>query len=692
MRDGAWIGRYWSPIGRAEIQTVVRGTVEQNAAFNLSLNGQRVTNAWTVIKVDPAAPAAAGSAAVEVHLRHGQLPLEVVLFTLADGTGLFTRRLTLRNTGSEPVALTGLEVWAGRVFPHQFGGRYWGLKGYYATAHGDYAIGYFVDNRHSNEGHFEWRPLEEGKPFELAETGGQSGWGHPVLYLRDGKAGNIFVVQLAWSGNWRMRADLTEGSVRVGIGPAGPETLRVLAPGEEVRTPEVHFGGLAGDLSEMAQALHAHQRRSVRPAWDAARCGLVSYNHWSYMNHEMSEERLIREIDIAAELGADIFTIDAGWYGNLGETWRITGSWRTGTRLPNGLAPIFAYARKKGLKCGLWLWIEAASEDSPIIREHPDWLLTVDGKRLNNHLDLSKPQVAAWVESEIERVVTEYGIDLLRLDYNTAPGKGGTHERLGLPEQTIWRHYEAMYGIWERVRQRHPALILENCAGGGGRTDLGMVSRFDFTWFSDYVVAPRAVRMQQGMMLALPPERLARLTGVVMNGHLGGDLDLQVRMNMLLGNPCISGVWPTMEDKNPMAFARIRRGVEFFKRHVRPLADTFRVYHHTEPPAGEPAADWQPEGWCVFEYALPDASKSIGALFRLAGAATPEYRLAFRGVRRDRAYRVSLDNTGESFTVTGRELVEAGVLVRLHRPMTSELITAEELPAGERSIEQGSTN
>jgi len=687
LRDGAWIARYWSPIGRPEINPVCRGDAKANAAFGLSIDGAAVSNRWAVVKMvvrsgDAAQPmegkvrTLTDGMHAEVVLRHAEQPVEVAVHTLADGTGLFTRWLTLRNTGTAPWALSALEVWSGRVFPCQFGDRYWGENSKYFTAHGDYEIGSFIDNRHSNEGHFEWRPLGDA-PFELSETSGKSGWGHPILYLRDGKAGNIFVMQLAWSGNWRLRAAMVDGRVHAGIGPFGPGNLRVVAPGESIRTPEVHFGGMAGDLSEMAQALHAHQRRSVLPAWDADRCGLISYNHWSYMNHEMSEERLIREIDIAADLGAEVFTIDAGWYGNLGEDWHVTGNWHPGNRLPNGLAPVFAHARKRGLKCGLWFWIEAASENSPIIRAHPDWLIDVAGKRMNNHLDLSKPEVAAWVESEIERAIGEYGIDLFRLDYNTYPGKGGTHLRDGLDEQTIWRHYEVMYGIWERVRQRHPKLILENCAGGGGRTDLGMVSRTDFTWFSDYALAPRAVRMQQGIMLALPPERLARFTGVVMNGHLGGDLDMQLRMNMLLGNPCVSGVWPTLAEKNPAAFERLRRSVNFFKRHVRPLINTCRVYHHTEPPSGEPVTDWQPEGWCVFEYAAPDASKAIGALFRLAGQAEPEYRFVFRGLRRDRVYRVQLDNTGESFTASGRELVETGILVRLSRPMTSELITAE---------------
>ena len=95
-----------------------------------------------------------------------------------------------------------------------------------------------------------------------------------------------------------------------------------------------------------------------------------------------------------------------------------------------------------------------------------------------------------------------------------------------------------------------------------------------------------------------------------------------------------------------------------------------------EPPTGEPVTDWQPEGWCVLEYAAPDASQAVGAVFRLTGAAEPEYRVKFRGLSRACTYRVCMENTGETFTATGRELVETGILVRLNSPMTSELATA----------------
>jgi len=352
----------------------------------------------------------------------------------------------------------------------------------------------------------------------------------------------------------------------------------------------------------------------------------------------------------------------------------VTGDWRPGGRLPNGLKPIFDHAKSRGLKCGLWVWIEAATENSKIITEHPNWLLHRDGKALNQLLDLAKPEVAEWVESEIARIVTEYEIDLFRLDYNCRPGEGGYNLRNGHMENSIWRHYEAMYGIWQRTRERFPHLILENCAGGGGRTDLGMLSQMHFTWFSDYCLAPRTVRMQNGMLLALAPELLARAYGVIMSAHLGGDIDIQLRMNFMLGNPCMSGLWPKPEDATPPAKQKVLNAVEFFKTHVRPMIRQCRVFHHTPEIRGQ-----EPGGWCVLEYATPDASKAIIGAFRLAGEADQQRTIQPRGLSREKSYTLWLDNSRERIEITGRELVDIGVPVRLSSPMTSELLIIEQV-------------
>ncbi len=593
---------------------------------------------------------------------------------------ILTRWLELTNTSGRAAALGALWVWSGRVFPIQAGDREWTNVPFFTTVHSPYSLGYFAKNRGFMEGDFQWRPLG-AETVEIGQDVGRSGWGHPLAYLRDEAAGQMFFVQLAWSGNWAIRVVPREADrpgqpqLYVQAGPVAPGPMRVLDPGESILTPAVHFGCLNGDLTDMVQALHQHQRRSVVLMPPVGKKCLISLNHAGHdIEENLSEVNLRKQIEVAAEIGAEVFTIDACWNGEPGQHWGLTtGDWRPGGRLPNGLEPIFAYARSKGLKCGLWCWIEAAHEKSQLIGDHPDWLLQRDGKQMNNQLDLSKPEVAEWMESEIVRLVDRYQLDLFRIDYNASPGEGGYHLRHGFTENTIWRHYEALYAIWERVRQRFPDLLIENCAGGGGRTDLGMMSRTHYTWISDYNVMPRSARTLSTMMFALAPELTVRLAGTAMDSHVGGSLDLQLRVAILSGNPVITGLWVDQDEMSVELRDRIRHALALFRRHVRPLIADCRVYHHTPIPAGD-----QPEGWCVLEYAAPDRARAVAGLFRLAGPADADWTLRFRGLCRTRNYRVRYDNSGEEMLRSGMDLMERGVVVRLSHPMSSELLLIEE--------------
>lgn len=493
-------------------------------------------------------------------------------------------------------------------------------------------------------------------------------------------------MQLAWSGSWAIRVNPRgnwerfgkprEETITIQVGPAIAAPMRIISPGETIRTPSVHIGTVAGDLDQMVQELHRHQRRSVFPEPPKGRAQLVTYNHWSHMSHEMNETALKEQIDIAVDIGADVFTIDAGWWGEPGEAWTTKlGTWRPGGRLPNGFGPVFDYARSRGLMCGLWCWIEAATADTELISEHPDWLIRRDGKPVSSNLDLAKPVVAEWVESQIVRIIEDYGLDLFRLDYNAYPGEGGTNPRDGFDENSIFRHYEAMYGIWERVRERFPNLVLENCAGGGARTDLGMLSRFHCTWISDYTLAPRTIRIQNGMTMALAPEVIARLAGSAMNAHTMGDLDLQLRMNILHGYPCISGLWPNSEQPNHDARRQVIHALDLFRREIRPLLPTCKVYHHTPVLPGE-----EPTGHCVIEYASTDGRKAVVAVFRLIGDREDEYRLHPRGLRRDLTYAVYFDNRRETVTMAGTGLIDNGLRIPLTGALTSELLVIKEMP------------
>lgn len=103
------------------------------------------------------------------------------------------------------------------------------------------------------------------------------------------------------------------------------------------------------------------------------------YNTWGMQREEASKiedvlglityERMFKEIDYAAELGVDIFVLDAGWEDGWG-VWKPHSE-----RLKDGLQPILRRLQEKGLTMGLWLSPLGISQDTERYRAHPEWII-----------------------------------------------------------------------------------------------------------------------------------------------------------------------------------------------------------------------------------------------------------------------------------------------------------------------------
>ena len=198
------------------------------------------------------------------------------------------------------------------------------------------------------------------------------------------------------------------------------------------------------------------------------------------------------------------------------------------------------------------------------------------------------------------------------------------------------------------------------------------MSRFHTTWISDDAQLPRSLAILNGMTLALPPELCNRISGY-MNGEelFYGDLDTQFRAP-LFGHPVLVGSAPSLEEMVPGFGARLRRSVEIYQQHIRPILATARVYHHT------PVIDFRnPRGYCVLEYASPDRARAVAGVFRLAGPGEEQYLFKPRGLDRGRRYRVLFDSTGESVDRSGLDLANEGLEIRLAGPLTSDLLIFE---------------
>ncbi len=684
--DGRLIGRYWSSVGfkkpEKDISKDIAVTYALSLqAFDLEMDGQALHFGWKWVKAYEEDSGSTDIRHAVIELSHKVRPVNIKVHTRLDGTPFIIRWIEVTNTSDKPSALSSISPWAGLIWHtpnHRHPFSVVGAREFVSNGNDSvFSMGSFIKRIWGTEGDFDWQSLPNGT-LRLEGIEGRSGHGCPFFIVRNEGTGEFFIGHLAWSGNWRIEftcnQDKGKGDEQLffKIGPYSPGPMRVLTPGETIKSPEVHLGLIQGDLDRCVQNLHNHIRCSVLPPQPEGRAQRIIYNHWGYMDDEVSEDFLKQEIDIAAEIGCELFEVDAGWFGDKNIGWGDTvGDWHTGNRLPNGLEPVFQYARKKGLLYGLWVEPERIGMASKIYKKHPDWVITRYGVPGNGELDLTKPEVASWVESEIVRLIRHYDLDLFRLDYNVSVFEGGQRSHEGFLENTIWRHYEVIYGIFDRLQKEFPKLLIENCSSGGGRNDLGMVSRSHTGWLSDWMVQPRSLKILNGMTIALPPEYCNRMAGALMSAYLKADLDFQLRVP-LFGHWSISGVSPSIKEINPIVKERITHHIKLYKDFIRPMLPTCRVFHHTPV-----LKSLEPEGWCVLEYASSDASRIIAGIFRLVGNGDEEYLFRPRGLDVSRQYKVTFDNKGKSIKGEGVELEQKGLVVRLGKPLTSELLLFE---------------
>jgi alpha-galactosidase len=682
FQQGQLRGRYWSATGTIKPERALEGRQDAfdllpAGAFSLQIDDSVLDRGWRWVAAHEIQRGPTEGRHVVVELAHATRPITVRVHTRFDGSPFLVRWLEIGNGAAQPVSLAGVAPFAGLL---------WWLQDYTGDLQADgplFSLGYYTQSAWDSEGDFAWEALRPGTKTVEGRMG-RSGHGRPSFVLRNLANGEVFVGELAWSSNWRYEVTVGQDEPRkntwlqVRIGPfAADPTLRVIDAGETITTPAVHIGHLHADLDGWVQAVHRHVRSRVLPPQLPGKHQLIEANHRGYISDHEDEEGIKREIDIAAAVGAELFVIDAGWYGREPNRWaRNVGDWHAGPWLPNDLQPIIEHAHQKGLLFGLWVEIESIGANSRLLEEHPDWVLTRHGQPVSGgrHLDVAKPEVAAWMEAELVRIISTYRLDHFRLDYNTLAQEGGTRIYGGFFENTLWRHAEAIWGIFARLRARFPQVLFENCASGGGRLDLGMLRYFQITEITDWMLAPRALKILNGLTLHLPPEICLRTVGTEVPDHdLYGDVAFQLRAS-LFGQPILRGIAPTLEQIGEPRRSMIVHALSLYKEFIRPILPDARVYHHTPILRLD---DAQP--WCVLEYAAPDGSCEVAGIFRLTAPDTGCYSYRPRGLRAGRRYRVQRDNTGEVLEIAGLELQREGIPICLESPLTSELLLIEAL-------------
>ncbi len=609
--------------------------------------------------------------------------LEILATDPASGLALCTRaqalpggslrvRHELTNTGTEPYLVDRLEV----ALP-------------VPTDHTEVLD---FTGRWARERVPQRRPLTDGT-WVREMRGGRSGHDGPLLSVLGTPGfgfgtGAVLGVHVAWSGNAVVRVErlATEPTTVLGGELLLPGEL-VLAPGEAYRTPWVHVLTAPDGLDSLAASAHRYQRslpahpRSPRP---------VNLNVWEavYFDHDLT--RLTELVALAAEVGAERFVLDDGWFRHRRDDDAGLGDWFVDEQVwPRGLAPLVDEVRRHGLVFGLWFEPEMVNPDSDLFRAHPDWVLSADGRlpRLQRNqlvLDLSRPEVVDYLLARIDTILSEYEIGYVKWDHNRALVEAGSAVHGGAP--AVHRHTQGFLTLWDELRRRHPAVEWEGCASGGGRIDLDLLSRCQRVWTSDMTDALARQPIQRWTTQLVAPEYLGAHVSANRSHQTGRVLPLDFRAaTALFGH---FGIEWDLTEATAAERAQLADWIALYKRH-RDLLHSGRVVRLDEPdPAlwthGVVAPDRRSA--LMARVQLDESARLLPCPLRVPGLdPTCRYRLRWAGPAPLLAPRVDglagqLDlgpAGGES--VSGAALATIGVPVPNARPETVTLVHVEAL-------------
>jgi len=453
--------------------------------------------------------------------------LEVTsVFRVFPGAGLQSWT-EVTNRGSEPLVVEALSSFAGSVLPAAAiaAARLWSA-----------ASGWLAENR------WQERPIRDLLPdvhiaahhqdprsryFESSSGSWSTGDRLPVAVL---VSADCFVGwQIENNGSWYW--ELTEHRAGLAVGLYGPTAeqhgaAQTVPPGATLRTVPVSVVVGRGGADEAFAAL-TRQRRALRATegreLPGAALPLIYNDFLNTLMGNPTTERVLPLVAAAADFGADVYCIDAGWYDQDGDWWTSVGEWEESRhRFPGGLREVTDAIRARGMVAGLWLEPEVIGVRSPLAERLPeDAFFQRNGVRVREqgryHLDLRSPAARRHLDDVVDRLVRDYGVGYLKLDYNIPSGAGTDLD--GTPGAGLLGHGRALLDWLDGVQDRHPGLLLENCASGAMRADYAMLARLHLQSTSDQqdpilaapiaAAAPASILPEQAGNWASPQPRMS---------------------------------------------------------------------------------------------------------------------------------------------------------------------------------------
>lgn len=560
---------------------------------------------------------------VELHLLYGVLEKEDII----------TRSVIIKNAGKAPVTVKKAQSACLDFF------------------HGDYDLIKFY-GRHAMERNMERMPVSHESTRIGSRRGTSSHQYNPGVILA-GKntnedSGSCYGMLFVYSGNFLVEAEKDQyDQTRIQMGLTDELFAYPLEAGAEFTAPEVILSYTNKGLSRLSQQYHRCIMNHICQGKYVHANRPVLINSWEAAYFDFTGDTIVELAKEAKALGIDMVVMDDGWFGKRNDDNSSLGDWYVNEeKLGGTLTKLIERVNAEGVKFGIWIEPEMVSEDSDLYREHPEWAITIPGRkpvRSRNQLvlDFSRKEVRDEIFKRICAVLDQGNVEYIKWDMNRSLADI-------YASNVTYDYVLGVYDFLEKLTNRYPDILIEGCSGGGGRFDAGMLYYTPQIWCSDNTDAINRTRIQYGTSFFYPVAAMGSHVSAVPNHQTGRVTSMHTR-----GVAAMSGTFGY--ELNPALLnakekAEIRAQLAQYREYQELIREG--DYYRLSNPFQDNFAAWM--------VVSDDRSKALVSVIRLTAEANPPAAyVTLKGMEEDAFYREK--TTGKVYP--GAALMEAGILL-----------------------------
>jgi len=469
--------------------------------------------------------------------------------------------------------------------------------------------------------------------------------------------GDCYGFHLIYSGNHCETAEVSSfGKLRLLTGINPREFSWKLEPGAQFQAPEAFMTYAPDGWGGMSRRMHAFIREHIVRGYWKNRPRPVLLNSWEACYFDISESRLLKLAKAGKDAGIELFVVDDGWFGSRDSDDAGLGDWFVNTdKLKGGLADLVRGINGLGMKFGIWIEPEMVNEDSCLYREHPDWALTIPGRkpcRSRNQLvlDMSRSDVRDYIFDSISAVLKSANVEYVKWDMNRSIcdiySAALPKERQG---EVYHRYVLGVYDLMERFTSTFPDILFEGCSGGGGRFDPAILYYSPQIWCSDDTDGIERLEIQYGTSFFYPVSAVGSHVSAIPNHQTGRKTPLKTR-----GVVAMAGSFGYEMDLNllsPDEKEVVKEQVEDYKKYYD-LIHNGDYYRLVSPQGDSDFTAWQ--------FVSGDKAKTlVHVVITHVRANAPDLWFKLRGLAPEKCYR--LEENGRIYS--GSALMNAGISI-----------------------------